>query len=154
MSSDATNDELHRRLFDEGIKVRKAVLGSEYVENALSSATPFTRPGQELITEWAWGTVWQRPGLDRKQRSLLTTSRFADGHAAALGLIIGQKAWLELGLHTRGAINNGVTELEIREAVLHAAVYCGTPSCIEAMIVTQKTINDMVDKGEYKRPEN
>ncbi|KAK8913309.1 hypothetical protein MANI_029904 [Metarhizium anisopliae] len=143
MSSDATNDELHRRLFDEGIKVRKAVLGSEYVENALSSATPFTRPGQELITEWAWGTVWQRPGLDRKQRSLLT-----------LGLIIGQKAWLELGLHTRGAINNGVTELEIREAVLHAAVYCGTPSCIEAMIVTQRTINDMVDKGEYKRPEN
>lgn len=72
MSSDATNDELHRRLFDEGIKVRKAVLGSEYVENALSSATPFTRPGQELITEWAWGTVWQRPGLDRKQRSLLS----------------------------------------------------------------------------------
>ncbi|KID83343.1 4-carboxymuconolactone decarboxylase [Metarhizium guizhouense ARSEF 977] len=143
MSSDATNDELHRRLFDEGIKVRKAVLGSEYVENALSNATPFTRPGQELITEWAWGTVWQRPGLDRKQRSLLT-----------LGLIIGQKAWLELGLHTRGAINNGVTELEIREAVLHAAVYCGTPSCIEAMIVTQKTINDMIDKGEYKRPEN
>ncbi|KID61794.1 4-carboxymuconolactone decarboxylase [Metarhizium brunneum] len=143
MSSDATNDELHRRLFDEGIKVRKDVLGSEYVENALSSATPFTRPGQELITEWAWGTVWQRPGLDRKQRSLLT-----------LGLIIGQKAWLELGLHTRGAINNGMTELEIREAVLHAAVYCGTPSCIEAMIVTQKTINDMVDKGEYKRPEN
>ncbi|KID96182.1 Carboxymuconolactone decarboxylase, partial [Metarhizium majus ARSEF 297] len=143
MSSDATNDELHRRLFDEGIKVRKAVLGSEYVENALNNATPFTQPGQELITEWAWGTVWQRPGLDRKQRSLLT-----------LGLIIGQKAWLELGLHTRGAINNGVTELEIREAVLHAAVYCGTPSCIEAMIVTQKTINDMVDKGEYKRPEN
>ncbi|EFY96726.1 carboxymuconolactone decarboxylase family protein [Metarhizium robertsii] len=143
MSSDATNDELHRRLFDEGIKVRKDVLGSEYVENALRNATPFTRPGQELITEWAWGTVWQRPGLDRKQRSLLT-----------LGLIIGQKAWLELGLHTRGAINNGVTELEIREAVLHAAVYCGTPSCIEAMIVTQKTINDMVDKGEYKRPEN
>lgn len=72
MSSDATNDELHRRLFDEGIKVRKDVLGSEYVENALSNATPFTRPGQELITEWAWGTVWQRPGLDRKQRSLLS----------------------------------------------------------------------------------
>ena len=69
-------------------------------------------------------------------------------------MIIAQKAWLELALHTRGAINNGVTEVEIREAVLHATVYCGTPSGIEAMLVTQKTIDEMIEKGEYKRPQS
>ena len=67
-------DELHKHLFEEGVKVRRAVLGDEYVNNALQNATPFTMPGQQLITEWAWGTVWQRPGLDRKQRSLLSKS--------------------------------------------------------------------------------
>lgn len=64
--------ELHSRLFEEGLEVRRAVLGAEYVDNAVKNATPFTRPGQELITEWAWGTIWKRPGLDRKQRSLLS----------------------------------------------------------------------------------
>ncbi|KJZ70557.1 hypothetical protein HIM_10060 [Hirsutella minnesotensis 3608] len=142
MSQNPKIDELHKQLFEEGVKVRRAVLGSEYVDRALQNATPFTLPGQELITEYAWGNVWQRPGLDRKQRSLLT-----------IGMIIAQKAWLELALHTRGAINNGVTEVEIREAVLHATVYCGTPAGVEAMMVTEKTINDMIEKGEYKRPE-
>lgn len=64
--------ELHSQLFEEGLEVRRAVLGREYVDNAVKNATPFTRPGQELITEWAWGTIWKRPGLDRKQRSLLS----------------------------------------------------------------------------------
>lgn len=64
--------KLHSRLFEEGLEVRRAVLGHEYVDNAVKNATPFTRPGQELITEWAWGTIWKRPGLDRKQRSLLS----------------------------------------------------------------------------------
>lgn len=70
-----------------------------------------------------------------------------------IGIIIAQKAWLELALHTRGAINNGLTEVEIREAVLQATVYCGTPAGVEAMAVTEQTINDMIAKGEYKRPE-
>lgn len=64
--------ELHSQLFQEGLEVRRAVLGHEYVDNAVKNATPYTRPGQELITEWAWGTIWKRPGLDRKQRSLLS----------------------------------------------------------------------------------
>lgn len=74
MSSDQQFADLHRQLFDEGVKVRRAVLGDEYVDRALKNATPFTMPGQELITEWAWGNVWRRPGLDRKQRSLLSKS--------------------------------------------------------------------------------
>ncbi|KAK6200870.1 hypothetical protein LQW54_009454 [Pestalotiopsis sp. IQ-011] len=142
MSNDQQFADLHRQLFDEGVKVRRAVLGDEYVDRALKNATPFTMPGQELITEWAWGNVWRRPGLDRKQRSLLN-----------IGIIIAQKAWLELALHTRGAINNGLTEVEIREAVLQATVYCGTPAGVEAMAVTEQTINDMIAKGEYKRLE-
>ena len=75
------------------------------------------------------------------------------GHVVDLGIIIAQKAWLELALHTRGAINNGLSQIEIREAVLQATVYCGTPSGVEAMLITEKTINEMVTKGEYKRPE-
>jgi 4-carboxymuconolactone decarboxylase len=76
MSDVSKFDELHKHLFEEGVKMRRAVLGDEYVNNALQNATPFTMPGQQLITEWAWGTVWQRPGLDRKQRSLLSKSNF------------------------------------------------------------------------------
>jgi hypothetical protein len=82
-----------------------------------------------------------------------STGRHLLTHALALGIIIAQKAWLELALHTRGAINNGVSELEIRETVLHATVYCGTPAGVEAMMVTERTINEMLEKGEYKRPE-
>jgi 4-carboxymuconolactone decarboxylase len=167
MSDNSKFEEMHKQLFDEGVKVRRAVLGDEYVNNALQNATPFTMPGQQLITEWAWGTVWQRPGLDRKQRSLLSKSNSSIiprdrepevaniywGYSIDIGIIIAQKAWLELALHTRGAINNGLTEIEIREAVLQATVYCGTPAGVEAMMVTEKTINEMVEKGEYKRPE-
>lgn len=70
-----------------------------------------------------------------------------------MGITIAQKAWMELALHTRGAINNGVSEIEIREAVLQATVYCGAPAGVEAMLTTEKTINEMVEKGEYRRPE-
>lgn len=70
----------------------------------------------------------------------------------ALGIIIAQKAWYELVLHTRGAINNGLSDIEIREAVLQATVYCGTPAGVEAIAITEKTINEMVEKGEYERP--
>ncbi|KAI9738046.1 MAG: hypothetical protein M1818_005474 [Claussenomyces sp. TS43310] len=156
MSTDPKIDDLHHHLFEEGVKVRRAVLGNEYVDRALQNASSFSLPGQELITEWAWGNVWRRPGLDRKQRSLLKywvmSADQCLGHVVALGMIIAQKAWLELALHTRGAINNGLSELEIREAVLQATVYCGTPAGVEAMLITEKTINEMVDKGEYKRP--
>lgn len=176
MSTDPM-DNLHKQLFDEGLKVRKEVLGDEYVDRALQKATAFSKPAQELITEVAWGTIWQRPGLDRKQRSLLSecspptalsnpteTVQISEGRMVLvksadqhnlidLGIIIAQKAWYELVLHTRGAINNGLSEIEIREAVLQATVYCGTPSGVEAIAITEKTINEMIEKGEYKRPE-
>lgn len=72
MSTDTKTEDLHHQLFEEGLKVRRAVLGHEYVDHALQSASSYSRPGQELITEWAWGNIWRRPGLDRRQRSLLS----------------------------------------------------------------------------------
>jgi 4-carboxymuconolactone decarboxylase len=85
MSSEQTHSELHRQLFTNGIKVRKEVLGHEHVETSLSKVTPYTQPGHELVTEWAWGNIWQRPGLDRKQRSLLSKFYFlADARARLL----------------------------------------------------------------------
>ncbi|PWY88314.1 CMD-domain-containing protein [Aspergillus heteromorphus CBS 117.55] len=133
---------LHQTLFDEGMKVRREVLGDAYVDRALANgSSEFARPGQELITEVGWGYIWTRPGLERKQRSILN-----------LGMLIALKAWPELAVHTRGAINNGLTEKEISEAVLQATVYCGAPAGIEATKVTERVINEMIESGEYKRP--
>ncbi|KAJ9204121.1 hypothetical protein DTO021D3_3919 [Paecilomyces variotii] len=141
MSTDPKYDDLHKQLFEEGLKVRRSVVGSEYVDRALANgSTEFSRPGQELITEWCWGNIWTRPGLDRKQRSLLN-----------IGMLMALNRSPELGIHIRGAINNGLTEVEIREAILHATVYCGAPAGVDAMKVAEKVLNEMEEKGEYKR---
>ncbi|KAJ4985208.1 carboxymuconolactone decarboxylase [Stagonosporopsis vannaccii] len=130
-----------KALFDAGLALRRAVVGDSYVNNALKKgSSEFAYPGQQLITEWCWGNVWHRPGLERKQRSLLN-----------IGMLIALKSWPELGIHVRGALNNGLTELEIRESILHATIYCGVPAGLEAMKVAEKTIEDMIEKGEHKR---
>jgi len=130
--------------FKKGLQVRREVLGESYVSPAIAAGSnEFSWPGQELVTEWCWGNVWTRPGLERKQRSLLN-----------LGMLIALKSWPEFGVHTRGAINNGLTEIEIREAILQATVYCGVPAGVEAMKVAKRTIDDMVEKGEHKRELN
>jgi len=107
--------------FDKGMATRKAVIGEDFVANALGSATPFTQPIQDHITRAAWGDVWQRPGLDLKTRSLITVAMLT-----ALG------KQHELKGHVRGALNNGATPAEIQEVLLHAAVYCGVPTAVEA----------------------
>ncbi|PLB55597.1 CMD-domain-containing protein [Aspergillus steynii IBT 23096] len=142
MSSDDKFQQLHAQLYNEGLKVRRAVVGDSYVDRSLANgSSEFARPGQELVTEFCWGHIWTRPGLSWKQRSLLN-----------LGMLIAMKAWPELAAHTRGAINNGLSEKEISETVLHATVYCGMPAGVQAMQITEKTINEMVEKGEYTRP--
>lgn len=158
MSKDSPLTPLHEQLFEEGLQVRRAVVGDAYVNRALANgSSDFARPGQELVTEWCWGHIWTRPGLDRKQRSLL--SRLSNFHLksahltnADLGMLIALKSWPELAVHTRGAINNGLTEKEISEAVLQATVYCGVPAGVEAMKVTERTIKEMIENGEYRRP--
>ncbi len=116
--------------YETGIKTRKEVLGSEYVEQALARTTEFDADFQRIITEMAWGTIWSRPDLDRRTRSLVTVAILA-----ALGRD-------ELGLHMRAAIENvGVDPHEIAEVLLHVAVYAGVPAANSAFSVAKKIIN-------------
>jgi 4-carboxymuconolactone decarboxylase len=107
---------------DAGLNVRREVLGREHVDRSLAQASEFSRPMQELVTEYCWGAVWTRPGLERGTRSLLN-----------IAMLIALNRRAELELHIRGALTNGVTPLEIQEVVLQAAVYCGVPAGIEAV---------------------
>lgn len=116
--------------FEKGLATRKQVMGEDFVARAFAGASDFTRPIQEHITAKAWGDVWQRPGLDLKTRSLITVAMLT-----ALG------KQHELRGHVRGALNNGVTPQEIQELLLHAAVYCGVPSAVEAF----RSAADVID---------
>jgi 4-carboxymuconolactone decarboxylase len=107
--------------FEVGLETRREVLGAEHVDRSLSEATDFARPMQEFVTEYCWGSVWSRPGLDRKVRSLLNI---------AMLTALGRRH--ELEVHVRGAITNGVSVTEIQEALLQTAVYCGVPAAMEA----------------------
>ncbi|KAF5025441.1 hypothetical protein F66182_2464 [Fusarium sp. NRRL 66182] len=125
-----SQDQEFSGAFNRGLKIRGEVLGEQYVSKAVANMqNEYWKPAQELITEYAWGNVWTRPGLDRKQRSLLT-----------LAFLTAQKAYPELALHTKGALRNGLTEIEIREAVLQSMIYLGVPVGIEAMRVTEKAV--------------
>ena len=107
--------------FDKGLATRKQVMGEDFVARAFGGATEFTAPIQQYITRNAWGDVWQRPGLDLKTRSLITVAMLT-----ALG------KQHELKGHVRGALNNGATVEELQEVLLHASIYCGVPTAVEA----------------------
>ena len=114
---------------EEGLAVRREVLGREHVDRALVEASEFARPMQELVTEYCWGAVWSRPGLDRKVRSLLN-----------LAMLTALNRRHELELHVRGALTNGATVSEIQEVLLQAAVYCGVPAAMDAFRAAEKVI--------------
>lgn len=130
----------NKDLYNQGLQTRRAVVGNEHVDRSLNSASDFSRPMQEMITEWAWGNIWNRPGLDRKQRSLLN-----------IGMLTALNRSHELGVHIRGAVNNGLTEIEIREAIMHATVYCGAPAGMEATRTAERVLNEMAERGEHQR---
>jgi 4-carboxymuconolactone decarboxylase len=117
------------RAYDEGRRVRGEVLGEEHVERALANASEFNRPIQELVTEYCWGVVWARPGLGRRERSLVN-----------LGMLTALNRSHELGVHVRGALRNGCTPAEIQEVLLQAAIYCGVPAAMEAFRVAETAI--------------
>ncbi|MCX7202002.1 MAG: 4-carboxymuconolactone decarboxylase [Burkholderiales bacterium] len=112
---------MNRDAFENGLKTRRAVLGAEYVDASIASADDFNMPMQELVTEYCWNEIWNRPGLDRKTRSLLN-----------LAMLTALNRPHELKLHVRGALNNGVTPAEIREVFLQTAIYCGVPAAIDS----------------------
>ena len=126
----STNDP-----YDKGLATRKAVMGEDFVANALGNATPFTQPIQDHITRAAWGDVWQRPGLDLKTRSLITVA-----------MLTAQGKQTELKAHARGALNNGATPEELREVMLHATVYCGFPTAIDAF----RSVLEVVEAASAK----
>lgn len=115
--------------YDAGMVVRRAVLGDDHVDRAIARTTDFTTDFQTLITEYAWGSIWTRPGLDRRARSLITlTALIARGHHE------------ELAMHLRAARTNGLTDDEIKEALLQTAIYCGVPDANTAFRIAQETL--------------
>jgi len=120
-------DERH----ETGMRIRREVLGDEHVDRAAAAATPFTAPFQEYITRAAWGDVWSRPGLDRRTRSCIT-----------LALLTALRAESEIPLHVRAALRNGVSEAEIAEVILHAAVYAGVPAANAAFAIAAEVLED------------
>lgn len=118
--------------YDNGMRVRKSVMGEAHVEKAMSAVTPFTEPLQDWINEHAWGSTWQRGVIDRKTRSLIT-----------MAFLIAQKSPNELKGHIRGAINNGATVAEIQEVLLHSLPYCGAPTAQEAYRVAVEVLNEL-----------
>ena len=128
-------------LFKQGTKIRREVLGDAYVDKAhKGGSNPFARPGQEYVTEVCWAS-WGRPGLERKQRSLLN-----------IGILMSLNRGPELRAHIRGAINNGLTEEEISEAIRHTMVYAGVPAGVDAFKIATQVIEEMKESGEYKPP--
>jgi|TARA_B100001123_G_C14793093_1_gene821250 4-carboxymuconolactone decarboxylase len=118
--------------FESGLKTRKEVLGSDYVENSIQNATDFDRPFQEFITTSAWDGVWNRGPLDRKTKSLIT-----------LSVLVALRAEDEIALHLRGAINNGLTPDEIMAMLIHASVYAGVPSSLTAVRIAKKVFSEL-----------
>jgi len=116
--------------YEKGLATRKQVMGEDFVANAFANATEFTLPMQHYITRNAWGDVWQREGLDRKTRSLITVAMLT-----ALG------KQHELKGHVRGALNNGATPTEIQEVLLHASIYCGVPTAVEGFRAAAEVID-------------
>jgi 4-carboxymuconolactone decarboxylase len=116
---------------DDGMRVRREVLGDEHVDRAIERTTDFTADFQDLITRYAWGEIWARPGLDRRTRSCITlTTLVALGH------------FDELAMHVRAARRNGLTQDEIKEVLLQSAVYCGVPAANHAFAVAQQVLEE------------
>lgn len=118
--------------FDNGLAVRKEVLGEEYVDAAFERATEFSMPMQQLVTEYCWGEIWTREALDRRTRSLVN-----------LAMLTPMNRLHELAVHTRGAINNGCTVSEIREVLLQTAIYCGVPAAMESFRTVERVLDEM-----------
>jgi len=123
---------MNKDAFEKGLKTRREVLGAEYVDNSLKAADDFNMPMQELVTEYCWNEIWNRPGLDRKTRSIIN-----------LAMLVALNRPHELTLHVRGAINNGLSKDDIQEVFLQTAIYCGVPAAIDSFRNAKEVFKDM-----------
>jgi 4-carboxymuconolactone decarboxylase len=119
-----------RKRYEQGMKVRRELLGNEHVDKSLKNRTKFNEEFQDLITRYAWGEIWTRPGLAKETRSLIT-----------LVMLVALNRNDEFRMHVRAALNNGVTPEQIREALLQAAIYCGVPAANTAFHIAQEVIS-------------
>lgn len=124
--------------FKAGLEVRKSVLGEEFVEKSLNTANDFNQAMQQLTTEYCWGTIWTRDGLEKKQRSLIN-----------IAILTALSKPHELKLHTKGALRNGATTDEIKEVLLQCAIYCGVPAAVDAFRTAKEAIEEF-EKEEVK----
>lgn len=125
-------EEFNTDQFRKGLAVRREVLGAAYVDKSVQQAPDFMKPMQKITTEWCWGEVWTRPGLDRKTRSMLN-----------LAMLTALNRPNEIRLHVRGAINNGVSTAEMQEVLLQACIYCGVPAALDAFKVALEVIQQV-----------
>lgn len=123
---------MNKEAFEKGLQTRREVLGSEYVDSSIANAGEFNMPMQELVTEYAWNAIWNRPGLDRRSRSMIN-----------LAMLTALNRPHELKLHLKGAINNGLTKDEIREILMQTAIYCGVPASIDSFKCAKEVFAEM-----------
>jgi 4-carboxymuconolactone decarboxylase len=123
---------MNKESFDKGLKTRREVLGAEYVDNAIKNADAFNQPMQELVTEYCWNEIWNRPGLDRRTRSIIN-----------LSMLTALNRPHELKLHVRGALNNGLSKEDIQEVFLQTAIYCGVPAAIDSFRNAKEVFKEM-----------
>jgi len=116
---------------EQGMRVRREVLGDEHVDNAVAKTTPFTSDFQDLVTRYAWGEIWARPGLDRRTRSCIT-----------LAMLVALGREEEIAMHVRAARRNGLTPDEIKEVLLQCAIYCGVPAANGAFAIAQRVLDE------------
>ena len=123
---------MNKETFEKGLAIRRKVLGAEHVEKSFETADDFSLPMQELVTEYCWGEVWGRDGLEHKTRSLLN-----------LAMLSALNRPHEIKAHVRGALNNGVTKAEITEVFLQVAIYCGVPAAIDSFRIARETFTEL-----------
>ncbi|NJC23791.1 4-carboxymuconolactone decarboxylase [Arthrobacter pigmenti] len=126
------HNDTHAITYEEGLATRKEVLGAAHVDRSLSQVSEFSRPIQELVTEYCWGAVWNREGLDRRSRSMIN-----------LAMLTALNRSHELAVHVKGAVTNGVTEQEIQEVLMQTAIYVGVPAALESFRVAEKVLSGM-----------
>jgi len=123
-----------KEVFEKGLAIRRQVLGADFVDNAFATADDFNRPLQELVTQYCWGEIWGRPGLDKKTRSLLN-----------LAMLSALNRPHEIKAHVRGALANGVTKDQIKEVFLQVAIYCGVPAAVDSFRLAKEVFKELGD---------
>lgn len=123
---------MDKEMFEKGLAIRRSTLGADFVDKAIATADGFNRPLQEIVTQYCWGEIWGRPGLEKKTRSLLN-----------LAMLSALNRPHEVKMHIKGAINNGVTKDEIKEVFLQVAIYCGVPAGVDSFRIAKEVFTEM-----------